>query len=371
MHNDSTQSHEGIEDLLIRSVQGDYGVHFVATIRGAIEKLLDGTSRDIRVVLDEGVNRKFSSELKGLEDFPTYIVEPSEFTKSLDGIERLCRWLVDQESSKSSVVIAVGGGCIQDLVSFTTSIFLRGIDWVFLPTTLLSQSDSCIGAKSGINLLPYKNQLGAFWSPRRVIVANEFLSGLPSGEIDSGLGEIVKMSVTSSLAFLSDLEQWFASQDRVNSNFLSITKKSLAAKREIIEADEQESDLRRVLNYGHTFGHALETLTNHSIPHGIAVLWGIDVINRLGVRWDITDPSVATRIVDLTSEWFQYELPFRPTADQLLSLIRRDKKVVGKTINFAVLEHVGKFRIHPVRIDATLLDHISSVLSENYVFRTS
>jgi len=290
-------------------------------------------------------------------------------TKSLEGVSELTNWLLEHRATRSSTLIAIGGGCIQDLVSFTSHIYYRGIDWMFLPTTVLAQADSCIGAKSGINVLPLKNQLGALHAPREIRIAEEFLQTLPDVELASGYGEIVKLAVTSSRSFLPQLEAALGEGGIRNSQLLQIVRASLMAKQMVIEEDEYESDLRRILNYGHSFGHALEAIAGHTVPHGLGVLWGIDVINWLGVLWGITDPAVAARLDALIRKHFSYVLPIEPTAEQLIEMIRRDKKVSQGMMNFAVLVTEGEFVIDQRPIDDDLLAQVSEYLETDYVFR--
>ncbi len=349
---------------MIRSLQWDYEVSFADTIKDVLEKL--GDVPEACVVIDAEVERLHGAALRPLLDrHAALVVEPSEEAKSLRGVERLIDWLIEQRVVRSGTVIAVGGGCIQDLVSFTSHIYYRGINWIFLPTTVLSQADSCIGAKSGINVLPFKNQLGALHSPRRILVAEEFLKTLPRIEVASGYGEIVKLSVTSSRHFLPFLESSLAEGGLRNGHLLELERAALAAKQEIIEEDEYEADLRRVLNYGHSFGHALETLSGHAVPHGLAVLWGIDVINALGVRWGHTPLELASRLHALIEKHFDYVLPVEPSARDLVEAVSRDKKVARGLMNFVVLRAEGSLFILPRPLDEQLIGEVEEVLQGN------
>ena len=359
-----------LSPLLIRSLQGDYPVEFSTSVSDVVARLLE--IPESLVVCDANIAELYRDELAPLTSLrPTRLVTANEEAKSLTGVSELVEWLIGQGAVRSTSVIAIGGGCIQDLVSFCTHIYFRGIRWVFVPTTVLSQADSCIGAKSGINVLPYKNQLGAMHSPRHIFISTEFLGTLPDIEIASGYGEIVKLSVTSSRHFMRALQEGLADGGLRNPHLLSLTRASLAAKQEIIEEDEYESDLRRVLNYGHTFGHALEALAGHGVPHGLAVLWGIDIINRLGVKWNITDHATAEALSELISIYFDYALPIDPSVEDLLGMVGRDKKVSEGRIHFAVLVRPGEFVIEPRPIDDALAEQLSEVLNESRVFRRS
>lgn len=359
---------DDLSSLNIRSLQGDYPVEFSQSIREVVERLLEFP--EALVVCDRNIADLYWEQLSPVTSTrPTRLVTADEEAKSLSGVADLVGWLIEQNAVRSTTVIAIGGGCIQDLVSFTTHIYFRGIRWVFVPTTVLSQADSCIGAKSGINVLPYKNQLGAMHSPRHILISTEFLITLPDVEIASGYGEIVKLSVTSNRHFLDVLHASLADGGLRNPHLLALTRASLAAKQEIIEQDEYESDLRRILNYGHTFGHALEALAGHGVPHGLAVLWGIDIINRLGVMWNITDANTAEELTTLISTHFDYRLPIDPGVEDLLDMVGRDKKVSEGRIHFAVLIRPGEFVIEPRPIDAVLAEQLARALNESRVFR--
>lgn len=358
------------DSLIISSQQWDYTATFHQTIESGIRSL--GEVSDVFVVVDSRISVLFADQLLQLTTrFPTLSVDASEETKSLIGVGNLVEWLISNGAVKSSTIVAIGGGCIQDLVSFTAHIYYRGIRWLYLPTTVLSQADSCIGAKSGINVLPFKNQLGALHSPRHIAICSEFLKTLPDVELASGYGEIVKLSVTSTKHFLELLERSLSDGGIRNSNHLELERASLIAKKEIIEEDEHESDLRRILNYGHSFGHALETLAGHQIPHGLAVLWGIDVINALGVKWGMTPAPLARRLHCLIRDHFDYSLPLVPSASELVRLLAKDKKNANGLMHFAVLLEEGRLVIAPRPLDAQLILQVEEVLRDERVFSGS
>ena len=359
---------DDLAPLHIASRQWDYDVLFTPDVESAAELAIAGQT-ELFIVCDENVAELHAAALAPLLTAnPTYLVPATEATKSLTGVSALVDWLIQERAVRSATLLAIGGGCIQDLVSFTAHLYYRGFNWTFLPTTVLSQADSCIGAKSGINVLPFKNQLGSLHSPRRVVVSSEFLETLPDEEIASGYGEIVKLSVTSSHAFFDQLSSALHEGGIRNSRLLELTRASLIAKQEIVEIDEYETDLRRILNYGHSFGHALEAISGHDIPHGLAVLWGIDVINWLGVRWGVTQPDIATALSSVIRGNFDFRLPMRPTASALVDQLKRDKKVSNGFMHFAVLESEGKFMMLPRPLDAELESLVAEYLETDYAF---
>jgi len=362
-----------LSPLHIQSRQWDYDVTFATDIAGAIDQLnLEGTHA--LVVVDEQVALAYDAELAPLtQQHPTLILPATEATKSLAGVGQLIDWLLANNAVRSSRIVAIGGGCIQDLVSFTAHVYYRGIDWVFLPTTVLSQSDSCIGAKSGINVLPYKNPLGTLHSPRQIAITTAFTQTLPDLEIASGYGEIVKLAVTGPRHFFGRLKDALDEGGIRTPHLLELTRASLAAKQVIIEEDEYETDLRRILNYGHSFGHALEAISGHNVPHGLGVLWGIDLINWLGVRWGMTDPELAERMSVLIREQFQdalnYRLPIDPKAEDLVAMVARDKKVAHGRMHFAVLRTEGDLVIEPRVLDDQLRSDVAEYLRGDYPFK--
>jgi len=279
--------------------------------------------------------------------------------------------MVENKASKSSVILAIGGGFIQDLSTFVSHIFHRGIKWIFIPTTLLSQSDSCIGSKCGINVMHYKNQVGVFHAPVAIFIIEEFLETLSSIEKVSGLGEILKLSLTGENQFYSDFKNIVKNGSKLQ-NFLPLISQSLKAKKAIIEIDEYESNLRRVLNYGHSFGHALEAISNYKIPHGIAVLLGIDIINYLGTTWGITDVSYYLDIQKvikniLKIESINIEIPKFETIE-LIEALKKDKKILNNRINFAVLKCPGYIEIISKEIDEQLFETVEEYLELSELF---
>ena len=274
--------------MIIKSEQGDYPVDFVGEVGWCLRSLTPGP--ETFVIIDEVLADLYGQALGELLEYPTYQMKADEESKTLTGVSLFVDWLLENRATRSARIVAIGGGVIQDVATFASHIYYRGVSWTFVPTTLLSQADSCIGAKSSINVLPLKNQLGVFHSPSHVIVCSEFLTTLPQIEVDSGYGEIYKLALTNEGAFFDELIEALRSGGHRNPHVLEMIRNALESKRLVIEKDEHESDLRRVLNYGHSFGHALEALTHNEVPHGLAVMWGMDLINFLGVQVGADEP---------------------------------------------------------------------------------
>jgi len=352
--------------MIIKSEQGDYPVDFVAEV-GLVPALVDAGPETF-VIIDELLADIYGDALSALSEHPTYRVKADEESKTLTGVSLFVDWLLANKATRSAHIVAIGGGVIQDVATFASHIYYRGVAWTFVPTTLLSQADSCIGAKSSINVLPLKNQLGVFHSPSHVVICSEFLKSLPQIEVDSGYGEIYKLALTNDGAFFDELTEALSAGGHRNPRVLEMIRKALESKRLVIEKDEHESDLRRVLNYGHSFGHALEALTHNEVPHGIAVMWGMDLINFLGVRWGMTNPETAERVRAVLAANTEYAIPAIPSARELVDTLKRDKKVRKGVMYFAVLHDEGDLRIVPKPLDETLVAEVSEYLDGQPLF---
>ena len=357
--------------MVIQSLQGAYDVTFF----DSLEFLQDSSQKptgDYYVIIDKIVKDLYGKKLEPLLKYPSYEIEATENSKTLTGVSDFSSWLISQGATKSSTILAIGGGIIQDIATFTAHIYKRGINWEYLPTTLLSQSDSCIGAKCGINLMPYKNQIGVMHSPKRVWIVSEFLTTLDKQVFVSGYGEILKLSLTPPANFYEEFCQHLDQYGFAPNAVLPILRKSLMAKQQIIEVDEYESDLRRILNYGHSFGHALESISKNNVNHGLAVVFGIDLINYLAYTWGVLSEKVFKEIRNTISTYFPTDfLPADITAEKLVSTLKTDKKVSSGKINFAVLNTNFKLVIMPKSIDDELEKSVRRYLQHETIFTSS
>ncbi|SOX53587.1 3-dehydroquinate synthase, partial [Mycobacterium ahvazicum] len=352
--------------MIIKSEQGDYPVDFVGDVT-QVAALVDAGPETF-VIIDEVLIEIYGEALNGLLQYPTYRATADEETKTLTGVGHFIDWLLENKATRSARIVAIGGGVIQDVATFAAHVYYRGVSWTNVPTTLLSQADSCIGAKSSINVLPLKNQLGVFHSPSHVVICSEFLASLPQVELDSGYGEIYKLALTNDGAFFGDLVEALQDGGHRNPRLLEMIRKSLESKRLVIEQDEHESDLRRVLNYGHSFGHALEALTHNEVPHGIAVMWGMDLINFLGMRWGLTNPQTAARVRTALAANTDYTISAIPSAQELVDTLKRDKKVRNGVMYFSILHDEGDLRIVAKPLDEALVAEVAEYLDDEPLF---
>lgn len=355
--------------LKIKSFQNDYCVKFYQLI-AEIENQMH-CSEETFVIIDEKVKNSYHKQLKFLEIYPTYSIKASDSNKSLRRVEDFTNWLIDNQATKSATILAIGGGFVQDIATFASHIYYRGIKWEYIPTTLLSQSDSCIGAKCGLNVMPFKNQLGVLHAPSSVYVIEEFLTTLPKIDRASGFGEILKLSLTGEGQFYSQFKDYLLNNRISLDNVLPIINQSLKSKKIIIEIDEYENDLRRILNYGHTFGHALEAATNNKVPHGVAVLFGIDLINFLGLRWGITAEKYYKDINNLIKSAFPDILIPKVSTNELINGIRKDKKIINGQIYFAILNSPGNIIMVNKKIDEHLIKLVEEYLEIYGLFHSA
>ena len=285
------------------------------------------------IILDD----HFKNHLNEHEPF-IYYVNATEQNKTIHSVLDVIEFLYKKKICKPNKLIVIGGGITQDIGGFVAGVFKRGINWVYIPTTFLAMTDSCIGGKVGVNHIS-KNMLGMFCSPNNVVISEYFLNTLSNDMIISGLGESLKLSIIAGKNEVDDFFKLYNQQ-----NYLSIIKQSLVIKKSIIEYDELEKCERQVLNYGHTFGHAIESSTNYFVPHGIAVLFGMYYINTI-FKIDALN-QVNDSILDMIPT--KYHIHFN--ANSIIEHLKNDKKNKGNNICFIVPNDFGNFVIKYVNL---------------------
>jgi len=281
--------------------------------------------------------------LKNLEAKEIYIITlpDGEEYKNFDTLNFLLDRLFDHQLDRKSMLIAFGGGVIGDITGFAASIFQRGIDFIQIPTTLLSQVDASVGGKTGINNRYGKNLIGSFWQPKAVYIDTHFLKTLPKREFSAGVAEIIKMAVT----FDKDFFEWLEKHPLENEENLKYAiKRSVEIKAEVVAKDEKESDIRAALNYGHTFAHVIENETGYKkYLHGEAVAIGMVMANELAKRVFLLDDSEAKRVKNLLE---RYSLPTTYKIKNIDSFYEKfflDKKSQDSIIKFVLPNHIGNF----------------------------
>jgi 3-dehydroquinate synthase len=274
------------------------------------------TSEQLRVRFGERVAKSFA-----IADIIT--IAEGEAHKSLSTANDVVTALLERGAKRDSLAVVVGGGMIGDTAGFAASIFLRGIDLVHVPTTLLAQVDSSIGGKLAVNHEKGKNLIGSFYPPRAVISDTSVLTTLPRRELLSGIFEALKGGVIGDVALFELLEH--GGEIDVD----DVVRRAIRVKAEIVSADEKESDVRRLLNYGHTIAHGIEAALHYEgLTHGEAVAWGMIGANAIAVRRGILSASISARINDAVRAWQPAALP-PLDAHAILAATEHDKKNTG------------------------------------------
>lgn len=314
-------------DIAIQSHKGDYSVSFEDDFEYILSHL---RRKHAHFLVDVNVARHYAKKLESiLGDSTTILIEAVESKKSLHEVGRVIDALVANNIRRDHLLVAIGGGIVQDITCFISSVLLRGIPWVFIPTTLLSQADSCIGSKSSINTRSAKNILGTFNPPSNVYIWSEFLSTLAREEILSGVGEIIKVHAIDSVVKFDQLAADYDSVLADKTMLSNYIKSALQIKKKFIEEDEFDRGVRNIFNYGHSFGHAIEMATDFTIPHGIAVTIGMDMANFVAYKRGFLSQVDLERMHTLLQKNYSTFSKITIPIDAFISAILKDKKNVS------------------------------------------
>ncbi len=302
--------------------------------------------RPIAILTDNNVLRLHGGRFPEAD---VVAVEPGEESKTLNSAHRIFRRLVELTLDRDSLLIGIGGGVICDLAGFVGATFLRGIDFGFVPTTLLAQVDASIGGKNAVNLDGYKNLIGTFTQPEFVLCDPSFLLTLPIDEVRFGLCEALKAGVIGDAKLFDLIETSTRDLLALNSDAMDeLIERAIAVKVGVVSQDERDKGVRHILNFGHTFGHALEKAS--SMPHGKAVAVGMATAAKLSATKGLLMQKDADRIVKALDA---LGLPTHADVNLELAVdaMRKDKKRYGRGIEFIMLEAIGKARICRMSID--------------------
>jgi 3-dehydroquinate synthase len=336
--------------IVVQSSAGPYSVVCGAgVLRHAAKELVKlGNFSSIQIVssakvwravgkkVQRGVGSKFSRAIHFMND--------AESAKNLRTVELLARDLVRGGADRKSLLVAVGGGVVGDIAGFVAASYLRGIALVHVPTTVVAQVDSSIGGKTGVNLPEGKNLVGAFYPPRLVLSDPEVLRTLPEREFRGGLAEIIKHAVIADAEMFAYLEKNMEKVEGRNRSALDyLIPRNVAIKTQVVTRDERESGLREILNFGHTFAHALESVTHYKrYQHGEAVAWGMMAAALLGHEIGITRANDVSRIVSLVRRIGPLPPWPRVPPTALIEAMRSDKKARDGKLRFVLTPRIGK-----------------------------
>ena len=320
-----------MEKILVDLGAKSYEIFIGENILNNVEKFLSGKALVVtqKNILDL-CTKKFPYEVALIPD--------GETSKSLSVAEKVFTRAIESGLDRKSVVIALGGGVVGDLAGFVAATFMRGINLIQIPTTLLAQVDSSVGGKTAVNHAAGKNLIGAFHQPRAVFIDLKFLETLPEREIKSGLGEVVKYGVISDEKFLSFLED---NAEKILQRDLKtlahVVRRCCEIKAQVVAADEKESGLRRILNFGHTMAHAIEEETGYKkFRHGEAVAVGMVAK---------TSAENVVRLENLLKRFGMMTTCAGLDADKLYAVTFRDKKTVGGVVNWVLMKNFGDVEI--------------------------
>lgn len=346
-------------------------------------ELRGATDRSYDVLIGRGILNELHSEIKQLGSFSSYCLvtddfvrplvaeplqaslhshgintkllafPPGESAKNMDTVLDLCQQLVVQGFDRKSLLLAVGGGVVGDITGFAAAIYMRGIPYIQVPTTLLAQVDSAIGGKTGVDLPSGKNLLGAFHQPLLVVSDPEVLATLPVEARREGFAEVIKAALIAEPELFSILEREGTTLLDVGNELLeTVITKACKVKCQVVSRDEHESGLRRILNFGHTLAHALEAAANYTIAHGQAVAAGMGVAIRFSQRWLGLSKQEANRALDLIRNFgLPIDLPENIDSEALVVALDKDKKIQADVCHLVLLAKIGQPVIHPIPVE--------------------
>ena len=300
-------------------------------------------------IIDSNIVKYHKEYLKSIVDTDNnenvFIFKATEKNKSIDAINHIYKELLTKHFDRHTTIVAIGGGLVGDVAAFVASTYMRGVNLLLIPTTIISCVDSSIGGKTGYNFQDFKNIIGTFYPPKLVLIDTYFLSSLPKNHIVSGLGEIIKFAFLSDSDFYNYLLSNHQSiKDLDRSTLLFTIYECLQIKKAVVQSDEKEKSLRKILNLGHTFGNSFETLSNFKLPHGIAVTLGIFFSLYLSKNLKLISKSLFNQLIvlphlyleesKLNTEFLDY--------DRFFEIVKSDKKTEKGLPRFVLLKDIGE-----------------------------
>jgi len=327
-------------DFKVKSSVHDYEVKFVENVPNVLKgEICEG---DV-IIIDNNIKGLYPHLLEDYKkDINVIGLDAREDNKSYEGLIPIIKELINRGFKKNNRLIGIGGGIIQDITAFTASIMYRGVGWIFFPTTLLAQGDSCIGSKTSINFGEYKNQVGGFYPPKKIFINIDFLDTLSERDLNSGLGEMSHYFVVAGEKYFREYKKDYENVHTEKKVLEKMISNSLNIKKSYIEIDEFDQKERQVFNYGHSFGHAIESLTDYAVPHGIAVCFGMDMANFISIKRNFLSEDVRIAIRELLEKmWFGYNIK-NLDVEKFSVALSKDKKNVGNELQLILCKGYGK-----------------------------
>lgn len=290
------------------------------------------SGKRVAVVTDDTVDSLYFEKL-GLENVPKFVFPHGEESKNMRTLSEILEFLASNNFTRSDILIALGGGVVGDITGFAASVYMRGIGYIQVPTTLLAMVDSSVGGKCAVDLHHGKNLAGTFHQPRRVICDVDALSTLPDEMYKAGMAEVIKYAILANIDLTRDTED--------------LVRDCVQVKADIVNEDEFDNGSRQLLNLGHTSAHGIEALSSYKIPHGYAVASGIGMIARASARHGFCSEGTAKRVIEIledgglpTDTQYSYE--------DIAQVAMRDKKAKGDKLTLVLIEDMGKCILHEI-----------------------
>lgn len=346
------------EAFMVKSKFLDYAVAFTDDFA---EALSHEHNKNSFFILDTKILELYAAKTgPSLSPDRMFPVEANEYNKTLDYCASLIKKLVEMGIRKNSTIVAIGGGVIQDIAAFTSSVLYRGIGWVFYPTTLLAQADSCVGSKTSINLDKFKNLIGNFYPPTQINIDVGFLETLPVSEIKSGIGEMLHFYLIAGSEKAEQLIEKYSELTKERGLLKEFIAASLDIKRKVVEVDEFDKNERNLFNYGHTFGHAIETVSEYTVNHGQAVTMGMDIANFVSLQLgSLGEKDFALIHKILVQNMPEFSLDQSRMNDYLKAL-SRDKKNSGSNLGCILSKGPGSMYKALLPLDENLREILLS-----------
>lgn len=325
--------------MIIEHSRGAYGIDAYSK-----DALLSELPKSSFIITDQNVQRILSAD--AITSLPVLALEPGEQSKALKTFGMCHEWLVRSGANRKSTLVALGGGVIGDLVGFVAATYMRGVPFIQIPSTLLAQVDSSVGGKVGIDLGQGKNLVGAFHAPIQVRLSVELLQDLPERQFTNGMAEVWKYGAIMDSPLFSALESRVLSPR--SSELGDVVHRCIALKAQVVEADEFETNgLRAILNFGHTVGHAVESLTGYEpVLHGEAVAIGMAAEAKIGEILGLTEKGTYERLrCALETQKLPTTHPICRDAEAMIETMKRDKKAFGGALAFSLVTEIGQCKL--------------------------
>lgn len=323
---------------------------YVATDYEGLAKCMSSAKLGLKLALitDSNVDKYQSGKIMEVlnttgREIYKLVIEAGESSKNLDTITNIYKFLMENKFERDSSLLALGGGVVGDITGFTAATYLRGINYVQVPTSLLAQADSSVGGKTGVDFEGNKNIIGAFYQPKLVYINVDSLRTLPKRELQAGLAEVVKHGIIRDPSLFEYVDYNVGKIFDYNADVLQyIAKANCTIKGEIVEQDEKEDELRAILNFGHTIGHAIESVSNYTLLHGECVALGMVGAFKMANYLEMVDEEAVSKVENILAK---IGLPMRAggfNTDEVLERMYHDKKVKNNRLVFILPKAIGE-----------------------------